>query len=394
MRASRRYPRLPGEWNDLIVVWGSAAWDATRLGSQSLAEALSADHPVLYVDPPASLARLAREGRVGDIRGPRLQLLAPGLARLTPLGPPGTSRIGPYFGVARTWMGPAIRRAVATLGGSVRAVLTGYVVYDPFGLCGERYRVFRASDDFAAGADLIGVGAERLQRLELDLARRADLVVCVSPPLVDKWRALGFDPVLVPNGCDTEHFATARVAEAPADIVLPRPIVGISGQVSKRIDLRLLDEIAERGRSLLIVGRLRPDLPEASIAALLDRPNVQWVGFRPYLDLPAYLGAMDVGLVPYTASGFNRSSFPLKILEYLAAGLPVVSTDLPSVRWLDTDLVRIAEEPAAFADAVDDALAEAGDADAAARRMAFAAGHSWRSRAADYDAALAALADP
>jgi len=375
----------------MIVVWGSAAWDATRLGSQSIAQALAVDHPVLYVDPAASVARLARDRQLGEIRAPRLRLIAPDLARLTPLGPPATSRLGPYFGVARTWLGPALRRAVAALEGTVRAVLSGYVTYAPFGLCQERLRVFRASDDFAAGADLIGVNTTRLQRLELALARKADLIVCVSPPLMQKWRALGFDPLLIPNGCDAELLANAQQASRPPDVDLPSPIVGMSGQVSKRIDLRLLEAVADRGHSLLLVGRLRPDLAPAAIASLLERPNVQWVGFRPYEDLPSYLGAMDVGIVPYTNSAFNRASFPLKTLEYLAAGLPVVSTDLPAVRWLDTDLVRVVGDPEAFADAVEQAVQRSDDPGEIARRMAFAAQHSWRERAAEYEAAFARL---
>ena len=118
---------------------------------------------------------------------------------------------------------------------------------------------------------------------------------------------------------------------------------------------------------------------------------MQWIGFRPYEQLPAYLGAMDLGLVPYAATPFNRASFPLKILEYLGAGLPVVATDLPILRWLDTDLVHVVDDgdANAFADAVERALPGAADPALVARRQAFAARHSWRSRAADYDATLA-----
>jgi teichuronic acid biosynthesis glycosyltransferase TuaH len=381
----RSYPRLPGDWNDLTVVWGLAGWDATRLGSQALAEAMAADGPVLYVDPLLSVARAAREGHLlRSLGSARLELLGPRLARVTPLGPPKAARTT-LLGGPSMWMGRSLRRAVEALGGSVRAVISGIVSYQPFGWCGEQVRIFWASDDFAAGAGLFGLSRDQLEQLELDAARQADLIVCVSPPLVEKWQALGFDPILVPNGCDAEHLGRARVVEPAADVQLPRPIVGMSGQLTTRIDPRLLEAIADRGHSLLLVGRLRPDLAAEDIEALLRRPNVQWVDFRPFAELPAYLAAMDVGVVPYADDGFNRASFPLKTLDYLAAGLRVVSTDLPAVRWLETDLVDIAATSEAFADAVDRAVERPIGPGEVERRLAFAAQHSWTRRADDFD---------
>ena len=388
---SPKYPSLAGDWDGLLVMWGSAAWEGHRLGSHSLAEAFSARHPVLYIDPPISATRLLRDARARTAwRRPRLELLAPRLARLTLFGPPGGTHTA-AFDVARAWTARPVRRAVRALGGSVRAVLSGRVLYDPFGMCDEQVRVFRVSDDFSAGASLAGVAASRIEEAELRLARRADVVVCVSPPLVEKWRALGFDPVLIPNGCDHDFLGGASSAPPPDDVRLPAPIVGVSGQLSGRIDLELLEAVADRGHSLLLVGRRRDDLPARALDDLLARPNVQWLGMKPYAELPPYLGAMDVGLVPYGDTAFNRASFPLKTLEYLAAGLPVVASDLPAIRWFDTDLVRVAGDPGAFAAAVDEAIRVAGDPDEVARRKSFAAGHSWQRRAADYESAIASV---
>ena len=98
---------------------------------------------------------------------------------------------------------------------------------------------------------------------------------------------------------------------------------------------------------------------------------------------------MDVGLVPYRDSPFNRGSFPLKTLEYLAAGRGVVATDLPAIRWLNTDLISVAVAPAAFADLVADLAAEPRTPALLARRRAFAVEHSWAQRAADISAAIA-----
>jgi glycosyltransferase involved in cell wall biosynthesis len=285
--------------------------------------------------------------------------------------------------VTQRWMAAAVRRSVSSLGGSVRAVISGYLFCHPFGYCGERSRIFRVSDDFSVGSEL-GIPVGFMTKAQQRLASSADAVVCVSPVLVDTWRAQGYDAWLVPNGCDVDRLRHARDLARPADVTLPEPIVGYTGLLAHRIDIDLLRAVAERGHSLLLVGGIRPDLDPKSISDVLDRPNVRWLGHRPYAEIPKYLGAMTVGIVPYTTSAFNRASFPLKLLEYLAAGLPVVSTDLPAVRWLDTDVVQIATGADDFVAAVDASVATSADEAQRTRRLAFAATHSWASRAADY----------
>jgi teichuronic acid biosynthesis glycosyltransferase TuaH len=375
---------VSGNWDDLIVMWGNGPWDGHRLGAQAIAEALSERAPVLYIDPPRSLAAVARAGVTGiraAAQRPRLSLVSPRLARLSPFGPPAQTRPG-VRPATSAWLAHSVRRSISALGGSVRAVISGYLYCRPFGY-GERVRVFRASDDFSVGAEL-GVPVRYMARAQRRLAASADAVVCVSPTLVDTWRARGYDPVLVPNGCDAERLRRAHCLPVPGDVALRPPIIGLTGLLGNRIDFDLLRAIAERGHSLLIVGGVRPDLDPASISDLLDRQNVQWVGHRSYAELPAYLGAMTVGIVPYADIAFNRASFPLKLLEYLAVGLPVVATDLPSVRWVDTDLIRVANRNLEFADAVEEALAGADDDGERRRRLEFAAQHSWAHRAEDY----------
>jgi teichuronic acid biosynthesis glycosyltransferase TuaH len=73
---------------------------------------------------------------------------------------------------------------------------------------------------------------------------------------------------------------------------------------------------------------------------LVARPNVRFVGRVPADEVPSYLAAIDVGITPYRDTSFNRASFPLKTLEYLAAGIPTVSADLPAARWLHADLLK------------------------------------------------------
>jgi teichuronic acid biosynthesis glycosyltransferase TuaH len=133
--------------------------------------------------------------------------------------------------------------------------------------------------------------------------------------------------------------------------------------------------------SLLLVGPLVQAFEGKRFTALRSRPNVVWVGEKTFDDLPSYLRVIDVGLTPYAQSDFNRASFPLKTLEYLAAGRGVVSTPLPSVDALGTDWISSAGDARDFAAAALSVAAIDRSPEVLAARRAVAAQHSWRSRA-------------
>jgi glycosyltransferase involved in cell wall biosynthesis len=282
----------------------------------------------------------------------------------------------------------SLRRTTQALGGSVSAAITTWPLLPTLGSCGERRKVYWAQDDFVAGAGLFGRSAGRLRRGEAALAARADVIVASNPVVADAWRQRGYKPLLIPFGCDTSLFASSDGAPLPTDVVLAPPVIGFIGYLGDRIDIRLLEAIAERGRSLLLVGPRHPRFALDRIQSLLARPNVQWVGPKPFDQLPSYQRVIDVGIVPYTQSAFNLGSFPLKTLEYLAAGRAVVATNLPAISWLNTELIAVATEPTSFADAVDRALRQPRTAEIVAQRQAFAARHSWAVRTAEFATAL------
>lgn len=378
----------------MVVVCGGTNWDGNRFPEHHVAEQLARRCPVLFVDPPLSPVTALQhpELRV-SMREHRLRLVSPSLARLTPLAPPGKDRV-----LVSTLTDLVVRRAIhfatATLGGCVRALITNNPQHALFGASGEATRVYYAADDYTAGADLMGRSVERLRRSEARIAGAADLVVAASVPIAERWECAGRRVLLMPNGCDDRLFAGTDAALLPDDVDLPSPVVGFFGHLSKRIDLEMLAAVAHRGRSLLLVGPRQATFPLALLTGVLDLPNVRWVGAKPFAALPSYLRCVDVGIVPYADTPFNRASFPLKVLEYLAAGRGVVATDLPAVRWLATDLVTIASEPTAFADAVDEALTQGRPPDVVARRRAFAAEHSWSRRVRVLAEALGLGPDP
>jgi teichuronic acid biosynthesis glycosyltransferase TuaH len=244
--------------------------------------------------------------------------------------------------------------------------------------------VLYGTDDWVAGAELMGQQAARLRKQEHRAVASADLVLAVTPELADRWRALGANPTLLPNGCDPDAYAavdTVPPADLPAGF--PMPVAGVIGQLNDRLDADLLAAVADAGLGLLLVGPRDPGWLPDRWDSLVARPNVHHAGAVPFAELPRWLARMDVGLTPYTDTAFNRASFPLKTLEYLAAGRPVVGSDLPATRGLareSRDVIAVAGAQA-FAGrvmAVADLSREPQDV---RRRQAVARRHSWSSRA-------------
>lgn len=363
----------------MIVYCSTMPWNGNTGTDQQIARQLCKYAHVLYVDPSVShLTPRNHPELAPSLEGPRLRRLDDRLSQLLPLAPPGMGRPG-MRALTDVMRRRSMRRAVTDLGQQPQVVIAASFnpVFDAFP---SARHVLYGTDDYVSGARLTGVAERRLVAAEARQFRRADLILAVSPELCRRWTSKGYDVRLLPNGCDVDAFS-AWDGVTPPDLRLPPPIAVLIGQLNARIDVSLLETVVARGVSLLLVGPRIRTFHSAPLDRLLAAPNVQWVGQRPFAELPAYLGASDVGLVPYADTAFNRASFPLKTLDYLAAGLPVVATDLPSVRWLDTDHVRIRTEPDQFADAVEElAKARRGAAEGAERR-AFAARHSWQVRA-------------
>ena len=185
---------------------------------------------------------------------------------------------------------------------------------------GEEKVVYYCVDDFA---HFSGYDAEQVRRDEAALCRSADLVVTTSVALQESKGPLNARTVLVPHGVDYEHFAAALTDNlpAPADIAeIPHPILGFFGLIRDWVDLELLAEVARRlaGWHFLLIGDSTVDLtPYRSL------PNMHFLGRRPYEQLPAYCRCFDVGLIPFRVNELTRAVNPIKLREYLAAGLPV-----------------------------------------------------------------------
>lgn len=393
------------------VVWMANKLWYDHSVDRSMTRELQRHARILWVDSPLSLATSAR-GRFGAARTgrPKLSVINDRITRLTPAALPGMTRIG-VRGTTAPLVQAQVRWALRRTAMRPRAVVATYFE----GVLGWQrqgmLRALHATDDYVAGADLMRVSAGWLRVQEERALTRADVVTAHSRLLADRWSACYGRPVtFIPNGCSP---APERAPAPPAAIrALPRPVVGLAGRLNARIDIDLVEGIADAGFSLLLLGQHDARWEPRRFAALTARPRVHYAGWVRPEEVAGYLGATDLGITPYLDTPFNRASFPVKTLDYLSAGRPAVSTALPAARWLADDLARsdqaaaadqvlaLADGRPAFVDAVRRLAGEAGKAGPAAgisgangascrseACRAFAARHSWARRAN----ALAAL---
>lgn len=213
------------------------------------------------------------------------------------------------------------------------------LIYD----CMDLFRGFRAS-------------ASNVQELENDLLRSADVVFTGGRSLQKSKEGINPRTYCFPSGVDYDHFFKATLPETPIpeDIRnIRHPILGYFGAVDERIDFGLIDHICKTRLewSVVFLGPLvqmeRPPI---------KRPNFHHLGKKKYSDLPGYLKAFDVCLMPFVISELTLHISPTKTPEYLAGGKPVVSTPIPDVVSDYSDVVAIASEPDEFIKKIDECL--------------------------------------
>ena len=245
-----------------------------------------------------------------------------------------------------------------------------------------RLRIYHVVDEYAAYTGQSPEHSRREQLLEQELIRRVDAVVVVSEKLYAAKRHLHPHTYLVPNGVDYGAYSAAlEDAHSPDDLArIPAPRLVYSGLIGDRLDLEMLAELARTRPdwSLVLLGEARLAIQQAQWDALCRLPNVHYLGQKPVQQVPYYLKGCQVGMMPYLQNRESEHISPLKLYDYLAAGLPVASMDIPAVREFRA-AIHVAAEPAAFAGAVAGALADTAPARRAQRR-ALAAQHTWEAR--------------
>ena len=242
--------------------------------------------------------------------------------------------------------------------------------------------VYDILDDLSIyDADEVGMPAERrVRHHHPSMMERADIVMASAPALVATHVAERDDILYVENGVSPAAFGTPM--PLPDELVgVAGRVVGYHGMIARWFDFELVEAIAADlpEVTVVLVGPVDGDA-RAELDRLVSRSNVLHLGPRPSDRIAAYVQRFDVGLVPFVVDDLTRAVSPLKMYEYMAAGVPVVATRLPVCEA--HPLVATASTPTEAVALVRSALARSDDpeVDGALRRAAEAA--SWTNRLA------------
>ena len=211
-----------------------------------------------------------------------------------------------------------------------------------------RLTVFDCMDELSA---FLGAPPMLLEQ-ERRLMNRADIVFTGGYSLFEAKQKRHDNVFAFPSCIDFCHFAKARPGLSdPADQqAISRPRIGYSGVLDERLDLNLVDELARRRPewSFIFLGpvvKINPD-------TLPKHPNVHYLGMKAYDELPTYFSNWQAAMMPFAINEATRYISPTKTPEYLAAGLPVVSTPIRDVlrTYGSWDRMVIADSAATFED--------------------------------------------
>ncbi|WP_404470055.1 glycosyltransferase [Sutcliffiella horikoshii] len=159
-----------------------------------------------------------------------------------------------------------------------------------------------------------------------------DTIVCTAMNLKEKMKKIAPEkPVtLAPNGCDWEFFHNSQFINMDNLDGVPfsdGPKIGYIGAWAPWVDKEIISKLADtypHGQIIIIGPMLTSEL--------VNKSNVYYLGYRDYSDLPAILAYFDICIIPFELNRITESTNPIKVYEYLAAGKPVVSTNLPEVK--------------------------------------------------------------
>jgi glycosyltransferase involved in cell wall biosynthesis len=355
-----------------IIVHSHLKWDWVWQRPQQFLSRLSKKHRVLFIEAPdaidglpASKVTLREVDDYPNVVVLQMQLPASQLAN-------------------RDWADSERRRLVQSvlagpLGRSFRSVVQWF--YDPMavtafaGQMKERAIVYDCMDQLSQ----FKFAPPELVRRERELLALADVVFAGGPKIWEEKRKYNSNSFCYGCGVDLAHFARAReeACAVPADVRdLPGPVFGYIGVVDERLDYDLIDKIAEAnsGGSIVMVGPVTKVDP----AAFPQRDNIHWLGGRDYSLLPNYAKAFSVCLMPFALNEATEFINPTKALEYMATGIPIVSTPIRDVVRQFSDVVTVASSPAEFITACARA-AKQPDQSAIRRGLERARRNSWES---------------
>ena len=369
---------------DLIFV-SLEDWDDIWRRNQFVVAGLARRYPaakILFVGLSRDFSNRIRRGRLFTSDG-EVTTTVPGLPNVTVTKPlkllPNTLKWGRWLN--ERLMRRHVRKAAARLGMRRPLLwLNPQNAVHMVGRMGESATIYDITDDWTTLSQPDAV-TRRVIADDAQLCRVAQATIVCSQRLFDMKRALTDRLHLIPNGVDAEHYAsvTDRTLALPVEAQSwPRPVLGYTGTIHPdRVDVNLIQSVATRLTSgcIALVGPTA--LSTDDRARLTATGKVFLTGPVPYQRIPEYMRAFDVCITPHRVTPFTESLNPIKLWEYLAAGKPIVATDVAGFRDYP-ELVSIARDADEFLQATRAATDE--NPDKVRARRAEARRHSWASR--------------
>ena len=352
-----------------IIVFSHLRWNFVFQRPQHLMTRLARSHRIFFFEEP-----------VFDPGAERLELSSPA---------PGVTVCRPHTPVDQPGFAdgqlPALRTLLEELVRDQDIHAPVVWMYTPMALpllegLDTAAVVYDCMDELSAFLD----APPQLLSREAALLKSADVVFTGGPSLYRAKQALHPNVHCFPSSVEREHFARARDPELdhPEQRAMPRPRFGFFGVIDERFDPGAIELLADTHRDwqVILVGPVVKIDP----ARLPARPNIHYMGQRSYQELPEFLAGWDVCLLPFAINEATRYISPTKVLEYMAAEKPIVSTPVVDVAEPYGHIVHLGRNPQAFVEACERAFSE--DAATREKRVALMRGvvasTSWDGTAA------------
>jgi teichuronic acid biosynthesis glycosyltransferase TuaH len=364
----RGSPNPACPWSSVILHSTTHDWYGRQHSYQAFARSLARRFPLLYVSTPVPWRRTGRGTRLSGgyfSEDAGVRVFAPSI----PMGARFRGRAAWWRHVQDSIAARAVRRVARRIGFEPAHSLLLCMKPDALPLV--------RSERWAMSALWIGDDWEIPDMRPM--LQAVDVVLAASPPTLEFVRAAGARSIAaLGGGVEYEAFRDRPRAAFSAFSELRRPIVGYAGGLSARVDFQLLRRVArEIEGTLVLVGPVLDDAGRKEIETLGAMSNITWLGHKDEEAARDCVAGFDVGLIPYVKVRHTLGCNPAKLYEYLAAGVPVVATDLPLLRYFD-DVIHVAADADAFVSAVRVATAcEGKHTEGARRRRELACLHSY-----------------
>jgi len=385
--------------HDIIII-GADPWEHfTWRRRHHVAWNLAKDNRVLLVEPPFTVFQPFNEiqlnwrhllnlGRFKH-QGRNLYTYSP--VRLFPISLPGAKRFN-YYEIDKKRTFTILKKIVKKLGFSDPILWIYYCIwqYDYYDLFNEKIIITDIYDMYSSHT-----GNEKEQDLQLSIKKKektiinnSDIIFTVSEQLKNCIKSTNKTIHIIHHGVDYNFFQIKKNNEHSIKRnveTINRPILGYIGSMFSKIDFALLNytAVCKPNWSILLIGSwwLKNEKDIELFDELINKDNVHYLGEKPKEQLPAYLSRMDVCLMPFKKIEFVKYMAPLKLLEYLAAGKPIVAIDR-EIKYDFSEFIKVASTKKDFVAAIGEALEEErqNDKSLVEARKNIARENSWESR--------------